>query len=65
MALLPEKTLKKAALPYLSDRKEVRDYVDEAFSMIPKPQFIAIWNAVTIARAAPKGLRDIFLSPCR
>jgi len=47
MALLPEKTLKKAALPYVSNRQEVRDYVDEAFSMIPKPQFIAIWNAVT------------------
>lgn len=47
MALLPEKTLKKAGLPYFSNRKEVREYAYEAFSMIPKPQFIAIWNAVT------------------
>lgn len=47
MALLPEQTLKKAGLPYFSNRKEVREYISEAFAMIPKRQFIAIWNAVT------------------
>jgi 3-oxoadipate enol-lactonase len=47
MALLPEKTLKQAGLPYFSRRKEVQDYVRETFFMIPKPQLIAIWNAAT------------------
>lgn len=47
MTLLPEKTLKEAGLPYFSNRKEVQSYVLETFSMIPKPQLIAIWNAAT------------------
>ncbi len=47
MALLPDKTLKKSGLPYFSNKQEIRDYAFEAFSLIPKPQFIAIWNAVT------------------
>lgn len=46
MALLPDKTLKTAGLPYFSNREEVRKYAFEAFSMIPKKQFLAIWNAV-------------------
>jgi pimeloyl-ACP methyl ester carboxylesterase len=47
MALLPFETLKRAGLRYFSNRKDVQDYVYEAFSMIPaKSQFIAIWNGV-------------------
>jgi pimeloyl-ACP methyl ester carboxylesterase len=47
MNLLPEKTLKTFGLQYFSSRKEIQDYAYEAFSMIPKSQFIAIWNGVT------------------
>jgi 3-oxoadipate enol-lactonase len=45
MSLLPEQTLKKAGLPYFSNRKEVQNYAYEAFSMIPKKEFLEIWNA--------------------
>ncbi len=47
MAFLPYETLKKFGLPYFSTRKEVKDYIYEAFSMLAKPDFIDIWNGVT------------------
>lgn len=47
MALLPYEFLKKAGLPYLSARRDIQDYAYEAFSMMTKKQFIAIWNGVT------------------
>ncbi len=47
MALLPFETLKTAGLPYFSARKDVRDYTYQAFSMLSKPQFIALWNGIT------------------
>jgi pimeloyl-ACP methyl ester carboxylesterase len=46
MTLLPFETLKKAGLPYISARKDVQDYAYEAYSMLSKQQFIAIWNGV-------------------
>ena len=46
MNLMPFETLKKAGLPYISDRKDIQDYIYEAFSMLTKPQFIALWNGV-------------------
>ncbi len=46
MKIMPEKMLKTAGLPYFSARQEVRDYTYEAFSMLSKPQFIALWNGV-------------------
>lgn len=46
MNLLPYETLKKAGLPYISARKDVQDYTYEAYSMLSKPQFIALWNGV-------------------
>ncbi len=46
MNLLPFETLKKSGLRYISARKEVQDYTYEAFSMLSKPQFIALWNGV-------------------
>ncbi|HVN55994.1 MAG TPA: alpha/beta hydrolase [Anaerolineaceae bacterium] len=47
MSLLPDATLKKAGLPYFSARKDVQAYITECFSLLPKREFIAIWNAVT------------------
>ncbi|HTX92296.1 MAG TPA: alpha/beta hydrolase [Anaerolineales bacterium] len=47
MNLLPFETLKKFGLPYFSARKDVQEYIYEAFSMLTKPTFIAIWNGVT------------------
>jgi len=46
MGPMPFEMLKKGGLPYLSNRQAVRDYAYEAFSMLTKPQFIAIWNGV-------------------
>ena len=46
MNLLPFETLKKSGLRYFSSRKDVQDYAFEAFSMLTKPQFIALWNGV-------------------
>ena len=46
MGLLPFETLKKRGLPYISDRKDVQEYTYQAFSMLTKPEFIAIWNGV-------------------
>ncbi len=47
MSLLPDRTLKKAGLPYFSARKDVQAYAYECFAMIPKREFIAIWNGVS------------------
>lgn len=47
MSILPFETLKRFGLPYFSARKDVRDYIYEAFSMLDKPTFVAIWNGVT------------------
>jgi 3-oxoadipate enol-lactonase len=44
MALLPFETLKKVGLPYFSTQKDIQAYIYEAFSMLSKPQFIALWN---------------------
>jgi|SRR6185503_6051689 len=46
MALLPFEALKRAGLSYFSNSKGVQDYVYEAFSMLSKKQFIALWNGV-------------------
>jgi pimeloyl-ACP methyl ester carboxylesterase len=46
MNLLPFETLKRGGLPYISARKDVQAYTYEAFSMLTKPQFIALWNGV-------------------
>ncbi len=42
MALFPHETLKKSSLSVFSARKDVQDYVYAAFSMLSKPDFIAI-----------------------
>jgi 3-oxoadipate enol-lactonase len=46
MNFLPYETLKTMSLPMFSARKDVQDYIYEAFSMLTKPQFIALWNGV-------------------
>ena len=47
LVLLPFETLKKFGLPYFSSRKEVQDYIYEAFSMLTKSTFLAIWSGVS------------------
>jgi pimeloyl-ACP methyl ester carboxylesterase len=42
MALIPYETLKKASLPYISDRKDVQDYTYEAYSMLSKHDYLAL-----------------------
>ncbi len=46
MNWLPFETLKKSGLPYISARQEVQAYTYQAFSMLTKAQFIALWNGV-------------------
>jgi 3-oxoadipate enol-lactonase len=46
LAILPFETLKKFGLPYFSARKDVQAYIYEAFSMLDKPTFLAIWGGV-------------------
>ncbi len=46
MNLMPFETLKKAGLSYISARKEIQEYTYRAFSMLSKPQFVALWNGV-------------------
>ena len=46
MRLMPYETLKKSGLPYISARKEIQEYTYQAFSMLSKEQFIALWNGV-------------------
>ena len=45
--LFPFETLKKAGLSGDSIKKEVQDYVYEAFSMIPKPDYLTLCESVT------------------
>jgi 3-oxoadipate enol-lactonase len=47
MALMPYETLKKAGLPYISDKKAVQDYTYKAFSMLTKRDYLRIWKGVT------------------
>ncbi len=46
MGFLPFETVKTVGLPYFSARKDVQAYTYEAFSMLSKPQFIALWNGI-------------------
>jgi 3-oxoadipate enol-lactonase len=46
MTLLPYETLKTVGLPLFSARKDVQTYTYEAFSLLSKPQFIALWNGI-------------------
>jgi 3-oxoadipate enol-lactonase len=47
MALFPFETLKKAGLSQVSANKDVQDYTYQAYSLIPKKDFLAIWNGLT------------------
>jgi pimeloyl-ACP methyl ester carboxylesterase len=57
MALLPFETLKRFGLPYFSARKDVQDYIYEAFSILDKPTFLAIWGGVTTCLHDEPGYR--------
>jgi pimeloyl-ACP methyl ester carboxylesterase len=46
MALLPFEMLKTAGLSAVSANKHVRDYTYQAYSAIPKDDFIAIWKGL-------------------
>jgi pimeloyl-ACP methyl ester carboxylesterase len=47
MALFPFETLKKAGLSQVSANKAVQDYTYQAYSLIPKENFLAIWKGLT------------------
>ena len=47
MKLLPFESLKTLGLPAFSAKKEVRDYVYNAFSMLDKAGYLEIWKGAT------------------
>jgi pimeloyl-ACP methyl ester carboxylesterase len=47
MNLMPFETLKTAGLHMFSKKKEVRDYIYDAFSLLKKRDYITIWNGST------------------
>ena len=57
MSVLPFETLKRFGLPYFSARKDVQDYIYEAFSMLDKATFLAIWSGVTTCLHDEPGYR--------
>ena len=48
-------TLKKASLPFASDKKEVQEYMYKAFSRLSKKDFITIWAGITRCLHAEPG----------
>jgi 3-oxoadipate enol-lactonase len=47
MGLFPFQTLKKAGLSQVSANKAIQDYTYQAYSVIPKENFLAIWKGLT------------------
>ena len=47
MKMLPYESLKTLGLPAFSAKKEVRDYLYNAFSMLDKASYLAIWKGAT------------------
>jgi 3-oxoadipate enol-lactonase len=47
MRLMSFESLKTLGLPAFSALKEVRDYIYNAFSMLDKPTYLAIWKGAT------------------
>ncbi len=47
MGLFPFETLQTAGLSAMSTNKAVQDYIYQAFSLIPKNNFVGIWKGLT------------------
>ncbi len=47
MGLFPFETLKKSGLSQVSANKAVQDYTYQAYSLLTKENFLAIWNGLT------------------
>ncbi len=48
MSWMPYETLKKSSLPFSSSKKEVQDYQYDAFSMLNKAEFIALFKGAAL-----------------
>jgi 3-oxoadipate enol-lactonase len=55
MALYPIETLKKLTLPTISDKKELQEYVYQAYSQLSRADFLAIWRGVSQCMHAEPG----------